>query len=362
MRPPAAASILNPRPGDGESKPHSLAHGPETVSGSIAVTFCAAAFALLGGCGSIGEPLYPALHIPSHVTDLTVVEQGSELKINFTIPSLTTEGLPVKEIGLIDLRVGPGPTNGWNADEWAAGATSVQVPVPERPGPVAATTPANKFIGIDVVVAVRIANPKGRDAGWSQYKTFSVQMPLADPTNFHVAADPKGVALTWNVSSPSEFRIFRQSLKDGKPEQPKPVLLATATEPNYIDISTEFGKTYEYSIQAVRKDVESNVIGPQSITPSDVFPPAVPSGLTVSLGIGSLELAWNRNTEPGFKEYRILRSEEGAPFVEIARGLEAPVYSDHMIQSAKHYRYEVLAVGQNGRESAPCAPVEIAAP
>jgi hypothetical protein len=343
----------------GRSPKRPLAH----TRGSVGVILCAVALALLAGCGSIGEPLYPALRIPSRITDLTVVEQGDNLDIAFTIPPLTTEGLPLKEIGGIDLRVGPGPSNGWNVDEWAASATSIVVHTPATPSPVQAMIPVSKFVGSEVIVAVRITNPKGRDAGWSDFKIFNVQPPLADPTNFHVAADPKGVALTWGASGPSQFRIFRQTKQEGKPEQQqRPLLLATATEPNYIDISAEFGKTYQYSIQAVRDNIESSVVGPETVTPIDIFPPAVPTGLTASVGIGAVELAWNRNTESDFKEYRVLRSEEGGPFVEIAHGLDAPVYSDHGIQSGKRYRYDVLAAGLNGRPSAPCAPVEITAP
>jgi len=329
---------------------------------ALAVVFCAVALLPLAGCGSIGEPLYPALRIPSPVTDLSVVEQGGNLGISFTIPPLTTEGLPVKEIGGVELRVGAGPSNGWNVDEWSKGSTRIDVPTPEKPGPVQVMVPVSKFVGSEVIVAVRVTNPKGRDAGWSDFKTFPVQPPLADPTNFHIAADPKGVALTWNASGPSQFRIFRLTKQDGRPEQPRPVLLATATEPGYIDISAEFGKTYQYSIQAVRDNIESNIVGPESITPANIFPPAVPMGLTASVGIGAVELVWNRNTDSDFKEYRVLRSEEGAPFVEIAQGLDAPVYSDHTIQSGKRYRYEILAVGLNEHPSAPCAPVEITAP
>jgi hypothetical protein len=297
------------------------------------------------------------LHIPSPVADLTVVEQGTNLDVNFTIPPLTTEGLPLKEIGGVDLRVGHSPANGWNVDEWANSATSIAVPTPEKPGPVHAVVPVDKFIGSEVVVAVRVANPKGKDAGWSDFKIFNVQQPVADPANFHVTADPKGVALTWSASGPSQFRVFRKT-----EQQPRPVLLATATEANYTDVSAEFGKSYQYSIQAVRDNITSNVVGPETITPVDTFAPAVPSGLAASVGIGAVELAWNRNSESTFKEYRVLRSEEGGPFVEIARGLDAPVYSDHTIQSGKHYRYEVAAVAQNERASAPCAPVEITAP
>jgi hypothetical protein len=323
----------------------------------LAVGGCVLSLALLAGCGSIGEPLYPALHIPSRVTDLIVVERGDNLDMYFTVPSLTTEGLPVKQIGGIDLRVGPG-SNNFNADEWAKTATRVDVAVPDKPGPIHAVTPATKLIGNEVIVAVRISNTKGRDAGWSDFKIFSVQPPVADPTNFRVASDPKGVALSWSASAPSQFRIYRQT-----EQQPQPVLLATTMDPNYVDISAEFGKSYRYSLEAVRTDnIESNLIGPETITPLDIFAPAVPANLTVSIGLGSLELAWNRNTEATFKEYRVLRSEEGGAFVEIARGLDAPVYSDHAIQSGKHYRYEVLSVGENGMASMPCPPVEMTAP
>ena len=134
----------------------------------------------------------------------------------------------------------------------------------------------------------------------------------------------KGVALTWRARARANSAIFRKT-----EQEQKPVVLATATEPNYVDISAEFGKTYQYSVQAVRDNVESDVVGPETITPIDIFPPAVPAGLTASAGLGAVELAWNRNTESDFKEYRVLRSEEGGPFVEIAHGLEAPVYSDH---------------------------------
>ena len=322
--------------------------------------FCCLAFVLcvlLAACGSIGEPLYPALRIPSRVNDLALVEHGDNLDIFFTIPPLTTEGLPLKEIGAVDLRVGPGSSNGFNVDEWAASAMSVNVPTPAGPGPVVAVVPVSKFAGKEVIAAVRLSNPKGRDSGWSDFKTFEVKPPLPDPTNFHVAADPKGVALTWSAPSPGQFRILRQT-----EQQPKPVLLATATEPNYVDISADYGKTYQYFIQAVRDNIESNVVGPQTITPVDIFPPAVPSGLTASIGIGAVELAWTRNTESDFKEYRVLRSEEGGPFVEVARGLDAPIYSDRAIQTGKHYRYQVLAVDEGGRPSAPCEPVEIIAP
>jgi hypothetical protein len=324
---------------------------------TLAVILCASLCALLAGCGSIGEPLYPALRIPARVIDLAVVERGANLDFDFTIAPLTTEGVPLKDIGGVDLRVGPSAGNGFSMDEWLSSSTNVAVPAPDKPGPVHAAFPVAKFIDQDVVVAVRVTNPKGRDAGWSDLKTLHVEPPLATPADFHVAASAKGVALTWRSAVPGEFRIFRKT-----EQQPRPLLLATATESPYVDISAEYGKTYQYSVQGLRGKVESEVAGPESITPVDTFAPEVPSGLTASVGLGTVELAWTRNAESDFKEYRVLRSEEGGPFVEIARGLNAPTYSDHAIQSGKHYRYQVSAIDQIGNESVPSAPVEVIAP
>jgi hypothetical protein len=323
---------------------------------TMAVIICASVCALLAGCGSIGEPLYPALRIPARVIDLAVVERGANLDFDFTIAPLTTEGVQLEEIGSVDLRVGPSPSNGFNMDEWLRSSTNVTVSTPDKPGTVHAEFPVANFVDKDVVAAVRVTNPKGRDAGWSDLRTLHVEQPLATPADFHVAASAKGVQLTWRATMPGEFRIFRKT-----EQQPRPVLLATATESPYIDISAEYGKTYQYSVQGVRGKVESDVTGPESVTPVDIFPPEVPSGLTASVGLGAVELAWTRNTEPDFKEYRVFRSEEGGPFVEIVRGLDAPTYSDHGIQGGKHYRYQVSAIDQIGNESARSAPVDIAA-
>jgi hypothetical protein len=50
------------------------------------------------------------------------------------------------------------------------------------------------------------------------------------------------------------------------------------------------------------------------------------------------------------------------PFNQIADGLEAPSYSDHNIESGKHYRYRVVALDQAGNASEPCDPVDVTAP
>src|SRR5258708_18315960 len=89
---------------------------------------------LLAGCGSVGEPLYPALNIPTPVTDLSAVERGDKLDINFTIPPKTTEGLLLKEIGSVELRIGPHARAEFRADAWAASAKRLDFPLPAQVG------------------------------------------------------------------------------------------------------------------------------------------------------------------------------------------------------------------------------------
>ena len=324
---------------------------------SLAVTLCAVWCVCAAGCGSIGEPLYPALRIPSQVPDLAAVERGDRIDITFSIPPLTTEGLALTEIGSVELLAGPSPANGWNVNEWIAGAQRVDAAAPSKPGPVRASVPAAGFVGKDVVVGVRLSNAKGRFSQWSDFKTVSVEQPLATPADLRVAPVPEGVQVSWNASNATQFRVYR---KVG--EESKQALLATVAEPSYLDTTTEYGKTYQYSVQALRDKVESDPTGPASIIPKDIFPPRVPSGLTASAGVGAVELAWERNTESDFKEYRVFRSENGGPFAPIAQGLEAPNYSDRNVGSGKRYRYRISAVDQIGNESMPCDPVEVTIP
>ncbi len=312
---------------------------------------------LLTGCGTVGEPLYPALNIPTRIGDLTAVERGDKIDIVFTIPPLTTEGLVLKEIGSVELRVGPVGSGDFRAGAWAAAAKRVDVPVPTKAGYVRVATPAQEFVGKEVVLAVRVGNAKGRVSEWSNLVILNIEQPLAKPTGLDAKAVPEGVRLTWNAPGESAFRIFRKA-----GEEKEPAVLANSAKPEYVDTSTEYGKTYEYHVQGIHDKTESELAGPKSITPKDIFPPHVPTGLVASAGVGAIELTWERNTEADFKEYRLYRSEENGPLIKIAENLEAPSYSDRKIEPGKHYTYRVSAVDQVGNESNQTEPAGATAP
>ncbi len=310
----------------------------------------------LSSCGYIGPPQYPATYIPVPVTDLNAVERGDQIMISFTIPALTTEGLVVKSVGSIDLRLGPNKEKEFNVEKWAEAATRVDVPVPAKLGPVAVTEPAGKFAGQDIIVAVRISSPKGRFSHWSNLFALTVVPLLAVPSSFSVENVAKGVLLQWRAPEGS-FRIFRQEETETQPAQ-----IGTSEKPEYLDTTTVYGKTYQYWVQAVEGKAESVMVGPKSITPKDVFPPAVPTQVSATPGLNAIELSWSRNEEPDFKCYRVYRALENGPFQLLADNVDAPNYSDHQVESHRRYRYAVVAVDQAGNESERSTIVEATAP
>jgi len=323
-----------------------------------AILWCVLGYAVMVGCGSVGEPLYPALKIPTRVSDLSAVERGNQIDVAFTIPAQTTEGLTLKTIGKIELRIGPNTEGaGFEVNRWAAGAQQVDVAPPAAPGFVRKAIPAQPFAGNDEVVAVRVANEKGRFSDWSNVVTVSVEQPLATPSNFKAEPEPQGVQLSWTAPGSAKFNIYRKT-----EDEKTPTLLASSDQPSYLDTTAEFGKTYEYYVEGTHDKTVTEVAGPVNITPRDIFPPAVPAGLTASAGVGAVELAWERNTETDFKEYRVFRAEGDGPFVQIAAGLDAPTFSDHMVESGKRYRYRVSAADQTGNVSQPSRPVEVTVP
>src|SRR5579871_1817119 len=317
---------------------------------------CAAFCILTSGCGSVGEPLYPATKIPLRVADLTVVERGSHLDVQFTVPSKTIEGLSITQVGEVELRVGPNKRSNFVLNDWAADAQRVPVTA-TAPGMAHASIPVSSFVGQDVIVAVRIAGARGRYSEWSNLPIVTVEPPLATPVSLKAEAVPQGVAVTWSAPGEQHFRIYRKA--EGQTE---PSLLGASEQPSFTDTGSEYGKTYEYYVEAFHEKTVSVVAGPASVTPKDVFPPAVPSGLTASTGISSIELAWIRNTEPDFKEYRVLRSADGGPFTQVAEGLSTPSYSDRDLQPGVRYRYRVVASDQSGNVSEPSEIVEASAP
>jgi hypothetical protein len=299
---------------------------------------------LLSGCGYVGPPQPPTLDIPATIADFRAGEYGDNIEIAFTMPATTTEALPLQSVRSVELRI----------RENGAPDKIMQLPV-TAPGPATSDVPVRDWVGRSIVLSVRATGPKGKASTWSNPIALTVIPPLRPPSEPKPQNVAGGVELTWTGAGP-RYRIFRAEA-DG---QPAP--LADTERSPYLDSSTSYGTRYRYMVQTIAADNQWSLVSEAAaITPVDVFPPAVPEGLSAVATPQSIELAWTRNTETDFRGCNILRSTDGAPFVKIATLVEAPAYSDTKIEPGKKYRYTVSAVDLTGNESAQSAPTEATA-
>jgi len=309
---------------------------------------------LLAGCGYIGPVLPPALDVPARITDLVIAQYGDSIRADFTLPALTTEGLVLKDIRAVEVRVGV-IVNPFNQQAFLASTKGYQVPQ-TAPGPVDFMgIPAQDWIGKEIGVVVRATGPKGKASEWSNIKTLPISQPLATPADLTVDNDREGVRIAWHGPA-GHYRLFR-AVGDDKPEQ-----LAEVDQPEYIDSQVDYSARYTYYVQAAEGELKQSAMAiSKPFAPVDVFAPMVPAGLTAEQGGNSIDLSWERNTESRFRGYNVYRSIENGPFEKIASVITAPTFSDHPVEAGKKYRYTVSAVGVNDRESPQSAPFEITA-
>ncbi|HXJ44622.1 MAG TPA: hypothetical protein VNH18_35370 [Bryobacteraceae bacterium] len=315
------------------------------------------AAAVLAGCGYPGEPLPPALNRPTRVMDVAAIERGAKIYVTFTIPTQTTEGLALKSPPDIELRVGTiGDTfvpADWEQHSERLPADALKV----NGGQVEAQIPAAKFYGRTIVAGVRVRGPQGRDVGWSNLEVVNVLPELPVPEALAAREAPGGVELEWRVPRAArEFRVFRR-LKGEKDW----TFAGLSDKTSYLDTSIEYGREYEYFVQAGEKTgakyAESDLSAIVEIKPSDHFPPGAPASLAAVPGTKSIELVWDRNTEADVASYRVYR--DG---VKVADALQSPAFSDKDVMPGAKHTYEVTAVDTAGNESPRSAPTEVTVP
>jgi fibronectin type 3 domain-containing protein len=303
-------------------------------------------FLFLTGCGYVGDPLPPLRNIPGPIADVAAVQRGGRLIVQFTPPTLTTEGLPVPTPLRIDLRVGTA-VDPFTPEAWASQAK--QIPEVEvKDGMARYEIPSAEWAGKEVTIGARTVGPNRKDSGWSNLVNLEVVPAPERPAVAPPEATPKGVRLTWKGGA-GRYHVFRRA-GDEKEYQ----LAASPEQPEWVDEGAETGKTYTYLVQKIvpagAKTAESELSEPATITVKDTFPPAAPTGLRGVGGTTSIELTWERNREADLAGYRIYRAVGDGPF-EKAGEAALPAYSDRAVEAGKAYRYRVTAVDASGNES-----------
>jgi hypothetical protein len=169
--------------------------------------------------------------------------------------------------------------------------------------------------------------------------------------------------LTWIPPAAGEGSVAINIYKAGGSD---PINTAPVTEGKYERAGVEFGTEECFALRSVQKvagiDLESELSPPSCVTPHDTFPPAVPKGLTVVAGAGTMNLSWDANTEADLAGYLVLRGE--APDDKLSPLTPAPIadtsFSDTTVRRGRTNVYEVVAVDKQPQpnQSAPSNRVE----
>jgi hypothetical protein len=348
----------------------------------------ASASAALVGCGVPGAPKPPSLDLPEPVTDLRAVRKGDRVFLDWTVPTETTDRLPVRHSG---------PTRICRSSNTVMNDCAnpvADVPAPQfprrspqqsrsaKPAPKMQATYIDNLPRIFLVenpharffYAISAVNENGRSAGISNVVQVPAVAVLPPPSDFRAQVMADGIVLSWTaVPHGSEgpglrhiYRIYRR-LEDGATDTVAgEVPLGTSFATRLVDHSFDWEKTYFYRVTVVtlidqegipENQFESDDTPAVKVFAHDVFPPAVPSGLqAVFSGAGQqpfIDLIWAPDTDADLVGYNVFRHEAGAEPVKInAELVKTPAFRDMNVASGKTYFYSVSAVDVRGNESA----------
>ncbi len=166
------------------------------------------------------------------------------------------------------------------------------------------------------------------------------------PTGLVATPGDGQVSLSWTANTEPDLASYRV-LRDG-------VEIATVSGTSYTDAGLVNDTTYSYTLVAVDSGGNRSVPSPTVTgTPTDLTPPAAPTGLVATRGDGGATLSWTANTEPDLASYRVLR--DG---VEIATVTGAS-FTDTGLTQDTAYRYTLVAVDTHGNRSLPSTGVDV---
>jgi len=352
------------------------------------------------GCGAPGEPVPPSPPIPTAIQDLAAKQAGDGVQLSFTLPSNSISGERLPATPAVEVIRGSVKPDG------AADAKSFRV-VYTIPGALVENYRADGRVfftdpiapeetkahpGGAVAYLVRTRASQKRASADSNVVTLRVYPVPGPVASVEARVTETAVELTWPVpastaagepvSAIKGYRIYRteihpsgpasasQEVQGGKTES-HVALLASSESNSYSDTSAVFDHTYVYVVRSVIQvdgnELESSDSQPLTVTPHDIFPPAVPQGLVAAVlpgpaaGTVVVELSWSINLETDLAGYRVYRSEQEGTKGQIltAEVLPTPAVRDTSVEPGHRYWYTVTAVDRAGNESAPCAPVVV---
>lgn len=349
------------------------------------------AFAI--GCASPGPPEPPSLHLPGIVADLSAQRVGNAVALHWTTPSRTTDDLEIK-----------GPVTAEVCREARPSSrASACVPVQKltvTPGATETTDPLPATLTRDpamlLLYRVRLFNANSRTAGPSPVAYAASGAAPPPVQQLHAAATRSGILIEWTagpafVVDLDRTLIAKPVLAPAKPanntSQPAPRHHANLSPATPAEIHLQTGDassdsggtldrnaqkrvTYRYTAQRVRSivlaghalELRSDPSLPITVTLTDTFPPAAPTGLAAIPGTHSIDLSWEPVPDSdlaGYIVYRQPAAPAGASSQRLTvTPITGPAFSDQTAVPGQSYSYRVTAIDTTGNQSMPSVAVE----
>jgi predicted small lipoprotein YifL len=336
----------------------------------------AALLLFVPACGKKG-PLRPPLRlVPQTAEGLRASQRGARIILEWTQPDAYNDGSRLDGIAAVEVWEGAAP------DDFPASARLVRSLTTAELEPLrtaAAPAPASYALafvpsgpgpagGAPRLYALRVVDARRKRASdfTPPAALHYVPVPLP-PTGVTAEVEESRIVLRWTPPATNAdgtkppalggYRVYRSEGGGGARRlNDKPL-----SEPRLEDADFAFGRAYRYVIRAVaatEETAESEDAVPFDIEPRDVFPPAVPAGLTAAAGGTVITLLWDPNREPDLAGYKVWRRQAG----QTAWTLLTPVpgagnaYTDLTPAKNVRYEYAVAAVDTAGNEGPRCAP------
>ena len=362
----------------------------------LAFAFSLFACALAAGCAAPGEPTARHPIVPVAIADLAVRQYGAAFALTFTMPARSMDREPLAEHPTIEIYRALLPPGGIPNKQtaWRLAYTipSEQVDSYLNEGRIEfrdLLTPDDFGRPAGSLAAYKVQTRAGKTRSSTDSNIVTVRIYPAPeaPHDVHVKATESALVLTWAEAAPSpgattrSYRVYRgaldsdrlQDASQAKLESPLE-LAGTSSSPEFQDSHFEFGTTYRYTVRSVAQFgmdlVESADSAPAVFTPRDVFPPASPTNLEITIipatgqAPAYIELAWAISPETDLAGYSVYRSDStDSPGERVSTEiLPSPTFRDMSVMPGKRYFYRVSALDRAGNESPKSSAVQADVP
>ena len=330
---------------------------------------------LLSGCGKEGPPLPPEIRVAERTTDLTAFQEGGDAVLEWSYPSLTTDGRALSDIESIQV---------WRATLPLGQELPPPVSAQDRqlrrqllegegevirelsPDEIAAITRGSALIFRDDLSEWRqsegaeVSSPvlwfgvrticcRKRASALSNVVRLEPHAPPPPPIDLELVASADGIDVRWRQSDDLATLVERSA--DGA------TWTAVTKDPvrggEWIDAKAAQSRSWSYRLRSVRRiEGGGEVVGepspPARIDHPDTYPPASPEGV-VCLPEGSqVRVRWQ--AVAGEVTYRVSRHEGSGPADVLADDLRLVELTDPSPPLGA-LRYVVVAVDGAGNES-----------